>query len=804
MKKHILKKSLIIGIIIVFICSNFVSSISGFSKDTIKLDVDFKSSYESQEKVLVSCQAVGIPEKSLKQIEMLKTEAEKLLVKIDDFAKIIADDPLSDEVIQLQGEIICDAKKYNLLPKDISLEALQSRLFVPHDIKHQKKGIIPVIGNRATALFCNFATTGEGSQFPIIILPRMIPILLTPIPRTFLHWSANEGFTTCGSYLTGTGFIAAGMQRGTALGFWGIGFSVFLPPVMAYGFIGYALLATCTAEEMEPWPPNYAPEVSAVSPVDGDEDVAISTSELSFRISDRNGDRMDYSISTTPDIGSGGENNKLDGTYSIPISGLEGSEEYTWNVKVTDGQKTVESSFSFETEPVAPIVCDPNPKNGERYVPVDLYQLSFHLKDPQGDLMDYTVETSPDIGTGSNTGVGDGIYSISIDGLDYSQEYKWYVNVTDGENWKHMVYCFQADHKKVFDPFEDGWKYRKKINIDHTKVKENLTNFPVLISTTDSDLRYKVQYDGDDILFMDGPGVANRMYHEIDIFEVSTGELSAWVNVNNLTSEQDTILYMYYGNQSSCSQESPEMVWDSNYVGVWHMGETSGNIRDSTGTKDGAVVGSPDYQETGKIGKCIYFDGDNNEYFDIVDDTYKFNSEDVTFEFWVYFVENRNMHEPPIYFGDNDNVPSLTIHKVRSEYPNNNGGKLFSQNRFNQEGEIAWSSEGEDTYVGHWIYLIGRFERGVETSLWINGQKEPNAPDSCNNNDLSSSSQYLARIGRAGVGGGSYMPNSAHIYLDEVRVSKNKARSDTWISTSYNNQNDPTDFLSFEPEEFGP
>jgi len=437
MMKHVLKKSLIVGIIILFICSSFVSSISGFSKDTREVDIDYEDSYESEEHVVVTCHTYGAPLKSSSEIKMPYSELKELFEKINKLAEEFAYNPSSDETEKMQEEIILLAKEYELLPIDTSLADFKPRFFSSLERIRPKKGTLPIVGNRGTASICNFATTGSGMQFPIIILPRLIPILLTPIPRAFLHWSANEGFTSCGSYLTGTGFIAGGMQRGTALGFWGIGFSVFIPPVMAYGFIGYALFATCTAEEIEPWPPNYAPEVSAVSPADGAENVAISTSEISFQISDRNGDLMNYTVTTDPDIGSGSEKNQPSGTYSIPISGLEGTEEYTWQVVVSDGQKTVEESFSFETELVAPVVSDPNPEDGERYISIDLPQLSFNLKDPQGDLMDYTVETSPDIGSGSGTNVGEGTYSIDVSGLDYSSEYKWFVNVTDGENWKH-------------------------------------------------------------------------------------------------------------------------------------------------------------------------------------------------------------------------------------------------------------------------------------------------------------------------------------------------------------------------------
>jgi hypothetical protein len=58
-----------------------------------------------------------------------------------------------------------------------------------------------------------------------------------------------------------------GQQTGTALGFWGIGFSIFLPPFMQYGFIGYALYASANAEIIELWPPNYPPEISHITPI---------------------------------------------------------------------------------------------------------------------------------------------------------------------------------------------------------------------------------------------------------------------------------------------------------------------------------------------------------------------------------------------------------------------------------------------------------------------------------------------------------------------------------------------------------
>jgi len=418
---------------------------------------------------------------------------------------------------------------------------------------------------------------------------------MTPIPRLFMIWNADEAITSCGGLRSGTGFIAYGQQRGIALGFWGIGFTFSLPPFMGvYGLAGYALFASVDAEEIELWPPNYPPEITAIYPLDGAGNVPISTSELRFYISDFNEDPMSYSVSTTPNIGSGSGNNKPDGTYTIPISGLEGSEEYTWQVEVSDGVNNVATAFTFTTEPVAPIVSNPVPEDGARHVPVDLSQLSFHLSDPQGDLMDYTVETSPDIGSDSGSGVGDGTYSVDVSGLDDLTDYAWYVNVTDGANWKHKMFIFQTEPKMVFNPFDEGWQCRKNITIDHTKVAGDLTNFPVLVSTTDSDLRDEAQDDGDDILFMDGDGVATRLFHEIEYYTGSNGELVAWVNLTDITADQDTTFYMYYGNSGCSSQQVPDKVWNAQFKAIWHLHESpTGTIHDSTlNDNDGTSYGS--------------------------------------------------------------------------------------------------------------------------------------------------------------------------------------------------------------------
>jgi len=457
-KNYLYRKGIVFIVIVFFICASFGSNIGGYSEEINQIDADVADVYESQENVVVTCYTFGFSGEPSQEITMPISEAEFLYDKIKELQIEIARDPLSDKTKQLQNEIIALADEHNLLPAGLSAETLKSCLIQSSRPQHPRIKL-PRLQNRASEMFCNYVSIGSGTSFPIIILPRLIPILLTPIPRLFVRWSTMDGVTSCGGLRSGTGFIATGAQNGIALGFWGIGFSIFLPPFMAYGLLGYALFASVNAQEIELWPPNRLPVISDVNPSNKAENIPISLSELSFRIQDGDGELMDYIVETSPDIGSANVQNKGDELYTVPVSGLEGSTEYTWSVKVTDGEDWTNESYTFTTVPVAPFVSDPVPPDGSDIVLVSLSQLSFTLTDYQGDPMDYTVETSPDIGSDSATGVGDGTYTVDVIGLDYSTEYTWYVNVTDGTYWKHETFTFTTlpEGVIIFHPTDDTY-----------------------------------------------------------------------------------------------------------------------------------------------------------------------------------------------------------------------------------------------------------------------------------------------------------------------------------------------------------
>ena len=91
--------------------------------------------------------------------------------------------------------------------------------------------------------------------------------------------------------------------------------------------------------------------------------------------------------------------------------------------------------------------------------------------------------------------------------------------MTDGIGWSNKTYHFTTGKAPVTDPFSQGWLYRKIITINHSQVFGILSGFPVLINiSADADLASHAQSDGDDIIFMDGDGVANQLPHEIEYY----------------------------------------------------------------------------------------------------------------------------------------------------------------------------------------------------------------------------------------------------------------------------------------------
>jgi len=104
-----------------------------------------------------------------------------------------------------------------------------------------------------------------------------------------------------------------------------------------------------------------------------------------------------------------------------------------------------------------PLVSNEKPTNNNFSVPLDISFVSVDITDEDGDLFNWSIETSPDIGNASATNDSSGVKICMIDGLESNVVYTWFVNATDyngSGNWTRRKFSFKTESPpdKPIDP----------------------------------------------------------------------------------------------------------------------------------------------------------------------------------------------------------------------------------------------------------------------------------------------------------------------------------------------------------------
>ncbi|HMA83609.1 MAG TPA: hypothetical protein VKP59_05205, partial [Candidatus Thermoplasmatota archaeon] len=99
---------------------------------------------------------------------------------------------------------------------------------------------------------------------------------------------------------------------------------------------------------------------------------------------------------------------------------------------------------------------------------------------------------------------------------------------------KHVLqFTFGSETVYAFNDasnwWNNTWGYRKKITINHSQVEGTLSDFPILLNITDTDLRQKAEDDGKDIAFVSYTDNSSTYAHEIEQYD--NGNLTAWVKI---------------------------------------------------------------------------------------------------------------------------------------------------------------------------------------------------------------------------------------------------------------------------------
>ena len=173
-----------------------------------------------------------------------------------------------------------------------------------------------------------------------------------------------------------------------------------------------------------------------------------------------------------------------------------------------------------------------------------------------------------------------------------------------------------------------GWSKRIKSTISGSYIEGDLSNFPVLVhlDSTCSGVFDELGSNSKRISIVDSN--QQQCYVEIEDWNESSNTANLWAKIPTLSSGTDSDLYLYYDNLhpdnstyvGTVGETPAQNVWDSNFVGVWHMnqdptGDVAECIKDSTsnnndGTPGGGMT-SGDLVD-GKVGKALDFDGSDD------------------------------------------------------------------------------------------------------------------------------------------------------------------------------------------------
>ncbi len=339
--------------------------------------------------------------------------------------------------------------------------------------------------------------------------------------------------------------------------------------------------------------------------------------------------------------------------------------------------------------------------------------------------------------------------------------------------------------------WESGFSERQKITFtsDTAKISGTLSNFPTLISLTLDNLKTTANggcvtnSNGYDIRFTASDGTTD-LTHELERYNAATGELITWVKLPSLTA--GTVIYMYYGNSAITTNPSSSDVWDSAYIGVYHMDDSGPNIDDSCASDRDAAKDDPNNPSLaeGKIGYAEDFDGIGNSAE--MSQTAFNDLTEVTLSAWIRMDT----------WGKNGQgrILDKTIWYFRVDETNK--ALYYWQNTTNASTEKEWRTATNVLTTGSWYHvgLVYKHDRLGGTTgpplIYINGTSQSITELENSGWDSLADAGYHLYMGND--------RNDAKTFdgmIDEVRVSQTK-RGAGWINASYHNQSDPASFYS--------
>ncbi len=333
-----------------------------------------------------------------------------------------------------------------------------------------------------------------------------------------------------------------------------------------------------------------------------------------------------------------------------------------------------------------------------------------------------------------------------------------------------------------------GYANVRPITIDHTKVgavsNTDQPNFPVLVAGTypylatqgngGSILNETGVNGGEmvpaDLIFTSDSACTHPLNWEIPSYNSLTGQIEAWVQVPNLSSSSDTVIYMCYGNPAVTTYQSiATSTWDGNYAAVYHMGDgIRFSTTDSTANGNNGINNKGSNPNTGvtaaagQIGGAGQFIAANSD--------------------WITLPSPINLgttHTASAWVQPDTQTGAYNFGTILGTDSSSNIAPLFvygaNDTQFGYTQGASGAGYNTSSMTGGWHYLVS-VRNGLNITFYLDGQQVSSGALPANE---------AAIIGAIGMRNPNFVFYNG--LMDEVRLSTSD-RSADWINTEYNNQ----------------
>jgi len=346
------------------------------------------------------------------------------------------------------------------------------------------------------------------------------------------------------------------------------------------------------------------------------------------------------------------------------------------------------------------------------------------------------------------------------------------------------------------------------ITIDPTKVAISLTDFPVFVDLSDMGASFwaTVADGGGDIrVFKDDDSTELPR----EVVTCTTADDKGELHIKftgTLSGAAETDIHIYADGSSSepaaDSTYGSEAVW-SDYNAVWHMNATSGDETDSTANGLDLTDNNTVTSAAGKLGGYANgareFTRSNNESLSHADSALlSLGANDMTYQLWIkfatvnqtlYYITQKGWYDP-----------TASNREIGLNYYT--GGGTDASRMEVWDGGFQGANAVSDLGTTDWHMWVSKRDSNDIKTIVDGSITGTDTVGTC----IDGTDPFVIGIGYHSSGPASSSDNPMDGLIDEFRV-RQEALIDDWITTEYNNQNDPGTFYAvtdIEPTPSGP